>query len=353
MGEEAPHLVAAMRRAVSAAEEVRGTTSPNPPVGCVVLDAEGAVTGVGATRPAGSAHAEIVALREAGPRAAGGTAVVTLEPCAHTGRTGPCTSALVEAGIARVLYAVADPNPSASGGAATLAAAGVRVRGGLLADEVETGPLRAWLHWVRTGRPHVTWKYAATLDGRSAAADGTSQWITSAEARADVHRLRRRVDAVAAGTGTVLIDDPRLTARDPDGSAAARQPLRVVVGDREVPAGARVLDDAAETLRLPAGPPAEVLEELARRGVVDVLLEGGPTLAGAFVGAGRVDRVLAYVAPALLGAGPAALGDAGVASISQAWRLRIEETTMSGSDIRISAVPEARPGNPELRREQH
>ncbi|MFC7343793.1 bifunctional diaminohydroxyphosphoribosylaminopyrimidine deaminase/5-amino-6-(5-phosphoribosylamino)uracil reductase RibD [Saccharopolyspora griseoalba] len=332
----------AMRAAIAAGEDVRGTTSPNPPVGCVVLDAEGRVVGVGATQPPGGPHAEVVALREAGERARGGTAVVTLEPCAHTGRTPACAQALSEAGIAEVVHAVSDPNPQAAGGADELRARGVAVRGGLLAEEVEKGALRAWLHFVHTGRPHVTWKYAATLDGRSAAADGTSKWISSAASRAEVHRVRAAMDAIVVGTGTVLVDDAQLTARDPDGNLRAKQPLRVVVGDRELPATARVLDDAAETLRLPGGDPDAVLRSLAERGAVDVLLEGGPTLAGAFWAAGRVDRVLAYVAPVLLGSGPAALGDAGVGSISQAWRLWIEDTTMSGPDLRISAVPRDR-----------
>ncbi|WP_369774596.1 bifunctional diaminohydroxyphosphoribosylaminopyrimidine deaminase/5-amino-6-(5-phosphoribosylamino)uracil reductase RibD [Saccharopolyspora cebuensis] len=335
-----------MRIAVEAAERVRGSTSPNPPVGCVVLDAAGAVAGVGATRPPGGPHAEVVALGEAGSRAAGGTAVVTLEPCAHTGRTPPCTDALRAAGIARVRYAVADPGAAAGGGGALLRAAGLDVAGGLLAGEVAAGPLRAWLHRQRSGRPHVTWKYAASLDGRAAAADGSSRWISGPESRAEVHRIRAAADAVIAGTGTVLADDPRLTARGPDGEALPRQPLRVVVGDRPVPAGARVLDDAAPTLLLPGGDPAAVLAALAERDVVDVLLEGGPRLAGAFVAAGCVDRVLAYVAPVLLGAGPAALGPAGVASISGAWRWDVEGITMSGPDVRISAVPgpvDARP----------
>lgn len=330
----------AMRAAIAASEQARGTTSPNPPVGCVILGAGGAVVGVGSTRPPGGPHAEVVALRAAGERARGGTAVVTLEPCSHTGRTPPCTDALIAAGVVRVVHAVSDPNPLASGGAERLRAAGVEVVSGLLADEVATGPLRAWLHFARTGRPHVTWKYAATLDGRSAAADGTSKWISSAESRADVHRIRGRVDAIIAGTGTVRADDPHLTARAPDGTLLERQPLRVVIGDSEIPATAKVLDDAAETVQLPGGDPRAALAALAERGVVDVLLEGGPRLAGAFVRAGCVDRVLAYVAPALLGAGPAALGEAGVGSISQAWRLQIEETTMSGPDVRISAVPQ-------------
>ncbi|WP_374727539.1 bifunctional diaminohydroxyphosphoribosylaminopyrimidine deaminase/5-amino-6-(5-phosphoribosylamino)uracil reductase RibD [Haloactinomyces albus] len=328
-----------MRRAIAASEQVRGTTSPNPPVGCVILDADGRVVGTGATQPPGGPHAEVVALRAAGARAAGGTAVVTLEPCVHTGRTGPCADALRQAGVARVVHAVADPTARAAGGAAALRAAGIEVRDGLLAEEVSRGPLRAWLHFARTGRPHVTWKYAATLDGRSAAADGTSQWISSADSRAEVHRVRERMDAILVGTGTVAADDPHLTARDAGGELTRRRPLRVVVGDRDIAADARVLDSAAETIRVPGGPPSSVLDALADRGAVDVLLEGGPRLAGAFLEAGCIDRILAYIAPSLLGSGPAALGDAGVASLSQAWRLRIEETTMSGVDLRISAVP--------------
>ena len=335
-------LAAAMRRAVAASEAVRGTTSPNPPVGCVVLDAGGATVGVGATAPPGGPHAEVVALREAGERARGGTAVVTLEPCAHHGRTPPCVDALLAAGIAEVHSAVPDPHPAGAGGAARLRAAGVSVHEGLLAELVRRGPLRAWLHSVDTGRPHVTWKYAATLDGRSAAADGTSRWISSPESRAEVHRLRSAVDAVLIGTGTVLADDPQLTARHPDGARQARQPLLVVVGNRAVPAGARVLDGAAETLLCRGHDPAAVLGQLHERGVVDVLLEGGPTLAGAFLTAGCVDRVLAYLAPALLGAGPAALATARVATLAQRLRLRVEEVGMSGPDIRISAVPAAR-----------
>jgi diaminohydroxyphosphoribosylaminopyrimidine deaminase/5-amino-6-(5-phosphoribosylamino)uracil reductase len=335
-------LATAMRRAVAASEVVRGTTSPNPPVGCVVLGAGGATAGAGVTAPPGGPHAEVAALREAGERARGGIAVVTLEPCAHHGRTPPCVDALLAAGIAEVHFAVPDPHPAGAGGAGRLRAAGVTVSEGLLAELVRRGPLRAWLHFVGTGRPHVTWKYAATLDGRSAAPDGTSRWISSPESRAEVHRLRSAVDAVLAGTGTVLADDPQLTARRPDGTPQARQPLRVVVGDRCVPAGARVLDGAAETLLCHGHDPAAVLGQLQERGVVDVLLEGGPTLAGAFLAAGCVERVLAYLAPALLGAGPAALATTGVATLAQRLRLRVEEVGMSGPDIRISAVPAAR-----------
>ncbi|ONI90240.1 riboflavin biosynthesis protein RibD [Saccharothrix sp. ALI-22-I] len=328
-----------MALAIAASERVRGTTSPNPPVGCVVLDADGEPVGEGATRPPGGAHAEVVALAQAGDRARGGTAFVTLEPCAHHGRTPPCTQALLDAGVARVVHAVADPNPKAAGGADVLRAAGVRVESGLLAEEVERGPLRAWLHYARTGRPHVTWKYAATLDGRVAAADGTSRWISSEQSRAEVHELRTKIDAIMVGTGTVRTDDPRLTARGTrPGQDVTRQPLRVVVGLGDLPAGARVLDDEAETMHLRTHDPDVVLGALAARGVVDVLLEGGPTLAGAFAGAGRIDRVLAYLAPKFLGDGPSALRDAGVSTVTGAVALVVEQVSMCGPDVRVSAV---------------
>jgi len=335
-------LADAMRAAVAAAEGVRGRTSPNPPVGCVVLSPSGERLGVGATEPPPGRHAEVVALAAAGSRAAGATVVVTLEPCAHHGRTPPCTEALLAAGVAAVHFAVRDPHPAAAGGAAALVANGVAVHDGLLRDEVEGGPLRAWLHTVRTGVPHVTWKYAATLDGRSAAADGTSRWISSPQSRADVHAIRAASDAVVVGTGTALADDPALTVRDADGVAAPHQPLRVVVGRRTLPDTARLKDGTAPTLAIESHDPHRVLAELGGRGVVDVLLEGGPTLAGAFLAAGCVHRVVGYLAPALLGSGPTALADAGVTSITQMLRLRIEDVTMVGPDLRISAVPTRR-----------
>ncbi len=328
-----------MRAALALSETVRGTTSPNPPVGAVILDADGTRVGEGATRPPGGAHAEVEALREAGARARGGTAVVTLEPCAGHGRTPPCVDALREAGVRTVRYAVADPHPAGAGGHAALRDAGVDVEGGLLAEEARQGPLRAWLHRVRTGRPHVTFKYAAGLDGRVAAADRTSRWISGPVSRAQVHAMRAAADAVVVGTGTVLADDPRLTVRGADGTPAGRQPLRVVVGTREIPPEAAVRDSSAETLRVRTRDPDEVLAALDERGIVDVLLEGGPALAGAFVAAHRVDRIVAFVAPVLLGAGPAALGEAGVSTITEAHRWRVERATMSGEDVRISAVP--------------
>ncbi|MEU2564418.1 bifunctional diaminohydroxyphosphoribosylaminopyrimidine deaminase/5-amino-6-(5-phosphoribosylamino)uracil reductase RibD [Streptomyces longispororuber] len=351
---------AAMRHALALAARGLGFTSPNPVVGCVVLDAAGRTVGEGHHQRAGGPHAEVHALRAAGDRARGGTAVVTLEPCNHTGRTGPCAQALLDAGITRVVYAVGDPNPAATGGGAALRAAGVDVEAGLLAAEAEEVNA-AWLTSVRHGRPHVTWKYAATLDGRTAAADGTSRWITSAAARADVHRLRAECDAVVVGSGTARADDPHLAVRGPAADAGARQPLRVVV-DTEgtaVRPGARVLDDAAptliavaedapapagaEALRLPrAGRGLDVtalLTALHARDVRSVLLEGGATLAGAFVAAGAVDRVVGYLAPALLGAGPAVLTGGGITTIAEALRLDVTEAVRVGPDLRVTAVP--------------
>ncbi len=328
-----------MHRALALAETVRGTTSPNPAVGAVILGADGTLVGEGATAPAGGPHAEVRALRTAGPAARGGTAVTTLEPCAHTGRTGPCVDALLAAGIERVVYAVGDPDPVAGGGAERLRAAGVEVVAGVELHAAESGALRPWLHAVRAGRPFVTWKYAATLDGRVAAADWTSRWITGAVARADVHRLRAEVDAVLVGSGTVLTDDPQLTVRDGD-IDATRQPLRVVLDRRHrVPDDARVLDAAAESLVLDTAAPQFALKALHDRGVRHVLLEGGPTLAGAFIEARCVDEVVGYLAPVLLGAGPSALGDAGIGTLADAAVLDVESVTRLGSDIKIVARP--------------
>ncbi|GAA1362072.1 bifunctional diaminohydroxyphosphoribosylaminopyrimidine deaminase/5-amino-6-(5-phosphoribosylamino)uracil reductase RibD [Streptomyces beijiangensis] len=350
--------VDAMWRAIELAARGLGSTSPNPVVGCVITDASGEIVGEGYHQRAGGPHAEVHALAAAGDRARGATAYVTLEPCNHTGRTGPCSQALIDAGISRVVYAVGDPNPQATGGADTLRAAGIKAETGILTAEAAEGNT-VWLTSVRLGRPYVTWKYAATLDGRIAAADGTSRWISSAESRADVHRLRAEADAVVVGSGTARADDPHLAVRGIEG---ATQPLRVVVDTHAtaVKPGARVLDEAAPTLiavaedaqteladaevvRLPRSAagldiPA-LLAALQERGVRHVLLEGGPTLAGAFVAAGAVDRVVAYLAPVLLGEGPAALTGAGITTITEALRLDVTETVRIGADFRITATP--------------
>jgi diaminohydroxyphosphoribosylaminopyrimidine deaminase/5-amino-6-(5-phosphoribosylamino)uracil reductase len=331
---------AAMHRALALGETVRGRTSPNPPVGAVVLRPDGTLAGEGATAPAGGPHAEVLALEAAGADARGATVVVTLEPCAHTGRTPPCADALIAAGVARVVYAAADPNPEASGGADVLEQAGIEVVGGMDDATAAAGALRPWLHAMRTARPFVTWKYAATLDGRSAAADRSSRWITGPVARADVHTLRAIVDAIVVGSGTVLADDPQLTVRDDEGAPEPHQPLRVVLDRRHrTPQSARVLDQSAETLVLDTAVPRFALKALFDRGVRHVLLEGGPTLAGAFIEARCVDEVVAYLAPKLLGDGPHALGHSGIESIAEAVTLEVELIERLGDDLKIVGRP--------------
>lgn len=352
-------IESAMTRAVELAARGLGRTSPNPVVGCVVLDADGRIVGKGWHERAGGPHAEVVALAAAGERARGGTAVVTLEPCRHTGRTGPCTSALLEAGVARVVIAVPDPTATAGGGADLLREHGLEVIEGVGRDAAAHGN-RAWLHAMATGRPFVTWKLASTLDGRTAAADGTSRWITGPDARAAVHALRAERDAVLVGGGTLRADDPHLAARGIEG---ATQPLRVVLDRRAaLPLTARVLDDAAPTLlvvaegtdarrlvdagvdvlAVPAGPDgldvAAVLAGLHERGVRSVLLEGGARVAASCIAADLVDEVVAHIAPALLGAGAPVLGDAGITTITEALRLTTTDVVRLGDDVAVTAT---------------
>jgi diaminohydroxyphosphoribosylaminopyrimidine deaminase/5-amino-6-(5-phosphoribosylamino)uracil reductase len=352
----------AMRRAIQLGASVLGTTNPNPAVGAVLLDADEHLVGEGATAPAGGPHAEIAALAAAADRASGGTLVVTLEPCRHHGRTPPCVDAIIAAGVRRVVFAVGDPTDAAAGGAEALRAAGIEVVAGELAEEAQRD-LRPWLTAVRRRRPYVTWKYAATLDGRTAAADGTSRWITGRQARADVHRERASADAVIVGIRTVLADDTVLTVRD---WPTQRQPLRVVVdGAARTPPSAQILNDSASTLiavgddasdarvdtltqagaevvRLPRREGrvdlGALLAALHERGVRIVLVEGGMTLAASFVRDRLVDRVVGYHAPVLLGAGPPVLGDAGIHTLAAAQRLWVESVTPIGEDVRLVAL---------------
>jgi len=339
----------AMSRAIELADRGRTGTLPNPVVGCVLLDPSGHPVGEGWHEQAGRPHAEVVALQAAGAAARGATAVVTLEPCAHMGRTGPCAQALVEAGVVRVVVGVLDPWEPAAGGAAVLREAGVDVEVGVAADAVESGN-RAWLTAVRRRRPYVTWKVATSVDGRVAAADGSSRWITGESARTDVHRLRGECDTVLAGVGTVLADDPRLTTRDADGVPLPRQPLRVVVDSTgRTPGTAHVRDGSARTWIATAAEVGDdgsgrvnlprLMDELFARERRHVLVEGGPTLAGRLVAAGLVDRVVVYVAPVLLGAGLPALADAGVTTLDAAPRWCVADLTRVGADVRLTLEP--------------
>ncbi len=329
-----PILDEAMARAIVESGAAMGTASPNPPVGAVVVGALGEVIAVGHTQPVGGPHAEVVALTAAGEAARGATVVVTLEPCNHTGRTGPCSQALIDAGVARVVYAVADPNPLAAGGAQALRAAGIAVVPDFGTEAAADGPLRAWLHRQRTGRPLVIVKIATTLDGRVAAPDGTSQWITGAQARADAHAVRGGLDAIVVGTGTVLADDPSLTARTADGSLRTHQPVRIVLGNRELPSGARVFDDAAPTRQVRSHDPHDVLAVVPD--ALTVLVEGGPAVIGGFLAAGLVDEVHAYLAPTILGAGAAAVVDPTVTTLAQAHRFTPAQVHRLGADVRLT-----------------
>jgi len=308
---------------------------PNPRVGCVILSGDGRIVGEGFHRGPGTAHAEVAALTDAGGSAVGGTAVVTLEPCDHTGLTGPCSQALIRAGIRRVVFAQADPNPIASGGAATLRTAGIEVEGGLC--EVQATAINSrWSVAVGRGRPFVTLKLAASLDGRIAAADGTSRWISGPQSRAQVHDLRSRVDAVVVGTGTVIADDPELTDRR-DG--AEYQPIRAVLGLREVPSAAKVRGAAAPTVFLRTRDLDDALTDLFAAGVRHVLVEGGATVAAAFLRSSLVDVLVWYVAPVLLGSGRAAIDDLGIDTINEAFRWQVESIDTVGGDVRIELTP--------------
>lgn len=319
-----------MDRAVALAEAVRGTTSPNPWVGCVVVTGAGAVH-EGATAPPGGPHAEVAALAAAGPAARGATLYTTLEPCAHHGRTPPCVAAVLAAGVRRVVVGVLDPDPQVAGqGVAALREAGVEVVVGVRADRVAE-QLAPYLKHRRTGRPWVVLKLAATLDGRTAAADGSSRWITGEAARHDAHRLRARSDAVLVGAGTVRSDDPALTVRlDPPPPA---QPLRVVLG--RAPEGARV-HPAVEL----AGDLGAVLDELGSRGVLQLLVEGGPRVAHQFHAGGLVDRYVVYLAPAVAGGddGPPLFAGPGAATVDDLWRGRLLSVERLGDDVRLEVA---------------
>ena len=356
-----------MARALALAERGRYTTRPNPRVGCVIVQ-HGEVVGAGFHAVAGGPHAEIVALHQAGERARGATAYVTLEPCCHFGRTGPCTHALRTAGIARVVAAMEDPNPRVAGqGAAALRDAGVRIETGLMQQQAEQLN-RGFAKRMRQQRPWVRCKLAMTLDGRTAAANGESKWITGDAARLDVQRLRAEAGAIMTGVGTVLADDPALTVRQwPDGlTVEPPQPLRVIVDTQlRIAPTARVfhqagdtlvftlVDDAAHRARFAAANASilatgardgrvdldEVLECLARREVNDVLVEAGPTLAGALVAGGFVDELVVYMAPTLLGdQGRGLLHLPELTRLDQRIELRVSDVRAVGGDWRITAL---------------
>jgi diaminohydroxyphosphoribosylaminopyrimidine deaminase / 5-amino-6-(5-phosphoribosylamino)uracil reductase len=304
-----------LERALELAEQARGRAYPKPTIGAVV-EADDGIVGEGATEAAGR-HGEVVALEAAGERARGATLYVTMEPCAHFGTTPPCVDAILAAGVSRVVVGSRDPNPEAAGGVERLRAEGVEVE---VVDSLEARRQNeAWRVWVAERRPFVTYKAAVTLDGRVAVPG--SRWVSGEESRRVVHELRAAADAVAVGMGTVRLENPRLDARDVE---AVRQPRRLAFGHGPLPEGSE--------LELRSGPLEEELRALAAEGVQSLLLEGGPTLAGAFLRAGLVDKLLLFVAPALAGSGPLVLDQ-----LEQPLRLSRLTSRPVGDDVLLEA----------------
>jgi diaminohydroxyphosphoribosylaminopyrimidine deaminase/5-amino-6-(5-phosphoribosylamino)uracil reductase len=355
-----------MREALALAWQAIGLSDPNPRVGCVIVARDGQALGRGHTQQAGGPHAEVMALRDAAARGhdvRGATVVVTLEPCAHHGRTPPCCDALIEAGVGRVVMAVQDPNPLVAGeGVARLRAAGVQVDEGPLGDEARELNI-GFFSRMQRGRPWVRLKAAVSLDGRTALNNGVSQWITGSVARTDGHAFRKRAGAVLTGVGTVLDDDPRLDVRLVD---TTLQPLRVVVDSRlETPPAARLLDPPGRVLLYAAQPDAArqaalqgrgaeivlmagasgkvdlpaMLADLARRGINELHVEAGHKLNGSFVREGLVDEYLVYIAPKLMGIGRELAAFGPLEAMADARQLRFHGVTPIGDDLRILARP--------------
>lgn len=340
-----PAEVQAMEHALEAA--LQGPRGANPLVGAVVVSPDGRELATGYHRGAGTAHAEADAVAramEAGVDLAGCTMVVTLEPCNHVGRTGPCTEAIISAGITDVVYAVDDPHDPAAGGAATLRNAGIAVRSGLAAAEsLELN--RRWFEAVAEKRPFTTLHIAQTLDGRIAAEDGTSQWISSPESLADNHGIRSRIDAILVGTQTVAVDNPRLNARDASGNPAARQPVRAVMGLRNIPDDAAILGDDGLAVHLPTRDPREALTILYASGTRHVMVEGGSRILSAFLTAGLVDELIVYLAPTLLGSGTSSLDGLGISTLpdAQQWEWDASDggaVRTLGRDLRLHLKPQ-------------
>lgn len=317
-------------------------TGPNPRVGCVLVNPSGVIVAEGWHNGSGTAHAEVMALESAtasGIVTTGLTAVVTLEPCSHTGKTGPCATELISAGIARVVYSVGDPGGQSGGGASLLRDAGIDVVAGL-EEGAGIALIERWHRSVSLGRPWVTIKWAMSWDGRGAAADGTSQWITGPTTREKVHRDRSEHDAIVVGTSTALVDDPSLTARRPSGELYEHQPRAIVVGERDIPASAKVHSHPSGFHHHRSRDLGMLMSSVFSEGVRSVYVEGGPTLASAFIAAGYVDELHITVGPVLLGGPHTAVGDIGVASLSDALSLQVTDITRLGDDVVVTARPQ-------------
>jgi diaminohydroxyphosphoribosylaminopyrimidine deaminase/5-amino-6-(5-phosphoribosylamino)uracil reductase len=305
-----------------------GVSTPNPNVSAAIYGADGSLISDGFhNRKVSVDHAEVVALKKAGSAARGATMVVSLEPCAHTGTTPPCVQAIIDAGIEKVIYAVADPNPIAAGGAQKLADAGI------VAEHRESADLefvqRAWLHKEKTGRPLMIWKVATTLDSKVAASDGTSQWITGPESREDVQELRAQSDAILIGTNTALVDNPHLIPRGHEA-----RPVRVICGEQEVPATNKVFDDEARTVLVKSKSIPVLIKVLSDEGFNQVLVEAGPTLGSALMASGKIDELIVYQAPKMLGAGKEFVSHLGISTLDDHLKLELLGVQPFGSDIK-------------------
>ena len=313
-----------------------GVSTPNPNVSAAIYGADGSLISDGFhNRNVSLDHAEVIALKKAGSAARGATMVVSLEPCAHTGTTPPCVQAIIDAGIAMVVYAVADPNPIAAGGARKLADAGIAVE---YRESAElTFVQRAWLHKERTGRPLMIWKVATTLDSKVAASDGTSQWITGPESREDVQLLRAQSDAILIGTNTALVDNPHLIPRGHDA-----RPVRVICGEQEVPATNKVFDNEARTVTVNSKSIPELIKVLSGEGFNQVLVEAGPTLGSALMASGNIDELIIYQAPKLLGAGKEFVSHLGISTLNDHIELDLISVQPFGSDIKSHYIVKGR-----------
>jgi diaminohydroxyphosphoribosylaminopyrimidine deaminase / 5-amino-6-(5-phosphoribosylamino)uracil reductase len=323
-----------MSRANLLASKGLGLTGSNPIVGAILVDQAGKVVGEGFH--VGGPHAEVLAISAAGDLAKGSTLYVTLEPCNHQGKTGPCVDAILNAGISKVIYASKDPNLIAQGGAESLAAAGILVEQISDASEVEYSN-RAWLHKIRNARPYFTWKIAMTLDARTSAQDGTSKWITCQESRTEVNLMRSQCDAILIGTGTALIDNPRLVPHDlPEtNNQRAVNPIRIVMGAREVPSDFNLYDDQAETIFVRSHEFSELISICNERSLNHVMVEAGSELGTAMLLADLIDEIVIYQAPILLGAGNSFIGDLGISNITEKLKLTLKSCAQIGSDIRL------------------
>jgi diaminohydroxyphosphoribosylaminopyrimidine deaminase/5-amino-6-(5-phosphoribosylamino)uracil reductase len=323
----------AMQRAIALSQKGLGKTSPNPIVGAVIINSDGQVVGEGFhDRMSSPDHAEVVALKNAGAKAKGATMVVTLEPCNHTGATGPCSKAIADAGISKVVYAVKDPNKKAAGGAQALRDQRVQVESGVLESDAAYAN-RAWLTKIEKNRPFFTWKVATTLDGKIAALDGSSKWISNEKSRNDVQILRRQADAILVGTNTVITDDPHLIPRG-DFPGFTANPLRVVCGEQHLPPTSKVFDEAATTLLVKTKDLNTLIEELNKTGVNQVLVEAGPTLATAMLKHGLLDELVIYQAPSILGQGKSFVADFGATTINELLALDHIASEVLDGDIK-------------------